>query len=100
MHNPYRGGTPDVWYSGTQDCWIEYKWLPTQPKKARAPALSELQKKWLRDRFFEGRTVMVIVGSPGMCYLYNTPAAWEDGSVATELASAKEVAEHIASVCT
>jgi hypothetical protein len=29
MANPYRGGTPDVWYSGYKsDLWVEYKFIP------------------------------------------------------------------------
>lgn len=66
MANPYRGGTPDVWYSGTAcDLWIEYKFvtLPKKPDTLVIPSLSSLQKKWLQDRSEEGRHVAVVVGT-------------------------------------
>lgn len=68
MHNPYRGGTPDVWYSGkTSDLWVEYKYLAKVPKVAAITMtnlLSPLQQEWLKGRFKEGRNVAVILGSP------------------------------------
>ena len=65
MNNPYRGGTPDFFYSGNKaDKWVEYKWLPRTPRSSFVPALSSLQIKWLRERHGEGRNVAVIVGSP------------------------------------
>lgn len=80
MHNPYRGGTPDVWYSGERDAWIEYKWINAVPKKGVViPALSELQKKWLEDRFAEGRSVFVVVGCPLGAIIFRNPAEWETG---------------------
>jgi hypothetical protein len=65
-NNPYRGGTPDVWYSGDKaDLWIEYKFLPRKPQRGSVTAeLTELQKLWLRKRHAEGRRVYVIVGCP------------------------------------
>jgi hypothetical protein len=60
MHNPYRGGTPDVWYSGKlRDLWIEYKWGKNKPRK--------LQKDWITKRRAEGRTVWVVTGTPDGC---------------------------------
>jgi hypothetical protein len=52
MHNAYRGGTPDVWYSGRGgDLWVEWKWIASVPKKGPiVPNLSELQKQWLGRR--------------------------------------------------
>jgi hypothetical protein len=65
MANPYRGGTPDVWYSGpVADLWIEYKYLPKLPKQQVTPALSALQTQWLAKRRSEGRNLAVIVGCP------------------------------------
>lgn len=67
MANPYRGGTPDVWYSGNKrDLWVEYKFIPKLA--VRVPnkiELSELQRLWLEARQAEGRNVAVIVGHPG-----------------------------------
>lgn len=65
MANPYRGGTPDVWYSGTRsDLWIEYKFIPKIPKTSITAALSALQQQWLARRHSEGRNLAVIVGCP------------------------------------
>ena len=68
MHNIYRGGTADVWYSGNlDDLWVEYKWLAKLPKKApvrQYKELSPLQLKWLHGRYEEGRNVVVILGTP------------------------------------
>ena len=65
MNNPYRSGTADVWYSGKKDLWVEYKVLPTLPKRLETNivlGLSENQKIWLRHRHEEGRNVAVICG--------------------------------------
>ena len=68
MNNVYRGGTPDVWYSGTlDDLWVEYKWIPKLPVRGVVDLLdllSPLQAKWLGDRMLEGRNVAIVVGSP------------------------------------
>jgi hypothetical protein len=66
MYNPYRGGTPDVWYSGdASDLWVEYKYIAKIPKRTEITAdLSPLQKQWLAGRLAEGRRVAVIIGSP------------------------------------
>ena len=71
MHNMYRGGTPDVWYSGEQDLWVEYKNIKALPaRRVINPCdsnefLSVLQQNWLRERHGEGRRVAVIIGCPG-----------------------------------
>lgn len=65
MHNPYRGGTWDLWYSGDKaDLWVEYKFLvlPKRPDTMIEFGLSPLQLKWGADRRAEGRNVAVIVG--------------------------------------
>jgi hypothetical protein len=70
MWNMYRGGTPDYWFSGRRDLWVEYKFLVV-PRRAdtiidlvagRHPMLSHLQQHWLTERGKEGRSVWVIVG--------------------------------------
>lgn len=67
-HNPYRGGTPDVWYSGNaDDLWVEYKWLAKLPRSAPVvltKLLSPLQQRWLDQRHAEGRNVAVVLGTP------------------------------------
>lgn len=85
MHNPYRGGTADDWYSGTKaDIWVEYKWLKLN--------LSGLQEKWLRKRYDEGRKVFVIVGHSSGGVLYKTPKAWEAGVSGINMTKAEIVA--------
>lgn len=68
MHNAYRGGTADVWYSGNaDDLWVEYKWLAKLPKKSPVrldKLLSPLQQRWLSERHKEGRNIVVILGAP------------------------------------
>jgi hypothetical protein len=68
MHNPYHGGTPDVWYSGNaDDLWVEYKWLAKLPRSAPvvlSRLLSPLQQRWLDQRHAEGRNVAVVLGTP------------------------------------
>lgn len=68
MANPYRGGTADVWYSGTlDDLWVEYKYLNKVPQRAPIwvnKMLSPLQLDWLGRRHDEGRNVVVILGTP------------------------------------
>lgn len=64
MNNPYRGGTADVWYSGSRaDLWIEYKFLPKIPVRTQIKAdLTPLQIAWLSGRYKEGRDVWVVIG--------------------------------------
>lgn len=73
MCNPYRGGTPDVWYSGShRDLWVEYKFiaLPARNDTFIVPALSCLQTKWIKDRQAEGRNAAIVVGTKtGGCIL-------------------------------
>ena len=87
-HNVYRGGTADCWYSGPKgDMWIEYKWIDAIPKRkntAVIPDLSGLQKEWLHDRFAEGRTVCVVVGSPEGGVWFSNPESWEAGLSASQ----------------
>lgn len=67
MNNPYSSGTPDFWFSGKQDLWVEYKWLPRDPQRGvvvPTKLLNALQAEWLRNRHAEGRTVAVIIGCP------------------------------------
>lgn len=65
-NNPYRSGTPDVWYSGDKgDLWIEYKFIPVIPKRTDIlPDCSPRQLRWLGNRLDEGRNVAVVLGTP------------------------------------
>lgn len=80
MNNPYRSGTADVWYSGRYDLWIEYKFLPSLPKRKDTNIvldLSENQKIWLRQRWAEGRNVAVICGCKAGGVMFMHPDHWE-----------------------
>lgn len=72
MFNPMRGGTPDCWYSAKNcpDIWVEFKYLKAVPVRGRDVGCSELQKRWLKARYEEGRKVFVLVGAPEGCVLY------------------------------
>ena len=64
----FAAGIPDCWYSGTNgDLWVEYKYQETPGHK---PKLSDLQKAWLTDRTFEGRSVACVVGTPEGVIIY------------------------------
>ena len=68
---PYTAGVPDAWYSGRGgDLWVEYKYLKSIPREVdlvgnKKPIISMLQQAWLRDRYYQGRSVAVIVGCQG-----------------------------------
>jgi hypothetical protein len=64
MSNPYRSGTPDCWYSGQRDLWIEYKYavLPKRPGTYIDFDVSPLQRRWIESRRLEGRDVWLVVG--------------------------------------
>jgi hypothetical protein len=71
-------GTPDFWYSGNKaDMWVEYKWVAKVPLTGVDPAklMTALQRKWANDRSREGRSVVIIVGSPQGCAIL-TDGAW------------------------
>lgn len=68
-HNTYNAGIADVWYSGSHgDLWVEYKYVEKLPHtinlldRKKNYALSALQEQWLRERYEEGRDVIVVLG--------------------------------------
>lgn len=86
-NNPYLGGVPDVWYSGSKDLWVEYKFLPRVPQRGRvrpAELLSPLQAEWLNGRYKEGRTVAVVIGCPTGGVLLLNPDEWGAELAASE----------------
>jgi hypothetical protein len=65
MANPYRSGTPDLWYSGQlNDLWVEYKFvvLPKRETTYINFDVSPLQRRWIEHRRREHRNVWLIVG--------------------------------------
>jgi hypothetical protein len=79
MHNAYRSGTADVWYSGRAgDLWIEYKFIRELPVHApiRITTLcSKQQLLWLNGRHAEGRHVAVVLGHTAYAWIYEG-GAW------------------------
>lgn len=97
MHNAYRGGTWDVWYSGKKgDMWIEYKWSPKKLVDTVIPPLTPLQQKWGRQRFTEGRDLRVIYGCPTGCLLYSNTMEWEEGIPCGYFVTEQDAAQWIA----
>lgn len=98
MNNPYRGGTPDVWYSGNLgDLWVEYKCLPRIPKHANIlPDLSPNQQLWIADRYAEGRNVIVVVGVEKDGGVIYEDKAWMQPLSPTEFRSKMRTKEAIA----
>lgn len=72
MANPWRSGTPDVWYSGCSgDLWVEYKFIDHIPLSNHIlPNLTPRQANWLNRRYKEGRNVAVILGIPSGGIVY------------------------------
>ena len=101
MHNPYRGGTPDKWYSGPRgDLWIEWKWVPSMSRKGRLiPKLSPLQMKWLIGRYTEGRNVAVVVGCPEGCIGLRLPSQWINGVYVINWETKQYIAHWIEGYC-
>lgn len=102
MHNIYRGGTADVWYSGNlDDLWVEYKWIAKLPVKAPVrlnKLLSPLQQQWLTGRYVEGRNVVAILGTPEGAWIFEG-LSWQEplspDSVRTAEISKRNVADYI-----
>lgn len=110
-HNPFVGGIADVWYSGMyNDVWVEYKYIVLPKRKdtvidltaGKKPMLSVLQQAWLRNRFDDGRKVLIVVGFKEGAALFDHPKAWEaphDAQTYADLSmSRKDIAEHIVSI--
>jgi hypothetical protein len=109
-NNPFLGGLPDCWYSGSKDdLWIEYKFFAL-PKRddtlvdlvsGKNPHLSKLQQEWLKARACEGRNVGVIVGTPeGGAWFPNLAwdCAYTARSYRASLRSKQALADLIASL--
>lgn len=86
--NDYTSGIPDLWFSGKGgDLWVEMKFVPKLPKRVPIrpyELLSHLQRKWLRERYEEGRNVAVIIGCKRKSRL--------EGIVLRDLAWEKDIA--------
>ena len=81
----YSNGTPDFWYSGLKDGWVEFKWQPKLSRNGVDPLklLSPLQALWINRRFCEGRLVLVVIGTPVGCVILEN-GAWNRRVAAEE----------------
>lgn len=86
MNNPFLSGTADVWYSGDLgDLWVEYKFIAKIPRSLSVlPAITPLQKRWLDNRYNEGRNVAVVLGVPTGGVIYRNQE-WSVPLTSTEL---------------
>jgi hypothetical protein len=81
MNNPYRGGTPDVYYEGNRNClWVEYKFIlvPARDTSFILPELSDLQKHWLRRCHANTGRARVVIGCKAGGVMMQHPDQWED----------------------
>ena len=86
MNNPWRSGTADVWYSGDKgDLWVEYKFIERIPRSIEiVPNLSPRQRRWLNNRYDDGRNIAVILGTPSGGVIY-TDKTWMSPLTSTEM---------------
>lgn len=100
QHNPYRSGTADVWYSGDKgDLWIEYKKVNKVAKSQSIRLELTLQQlKWLRERYYEGRNVAVVLGVPNGGVIFRD-LEWESRMTSLDIqrrtVSVEEIARFI-----
>ena len=61
----FTAGVPDCYYSGSdRDLWSEHKRVVQLPKLldlTRHTITTKLQQAWLKDRYYEGRNVSMVV---------------------------------------
>ena len=102
IKDDFQGGVPDAMYLSKYNpnglvqpaVFIEYKYLKTLPKREKTniiPALSELQKEWLRIALIGKSKAFVIVGYPDKSgskgVVFYTPEEWEAGITLAEFKS-------------
>lgn len=82
MANPYRGGTPDLYYEGDKGIlWVEYKWYARQPRKISIlDKLSALQIRWLVRAYRNNVKTAVIAGCPEGAMIMTDWSSYENGS--------------------
>lgn len=102
IKDDFQGGVPDAMYLSRYNpnglvqpvVFIEYKYLKMLPKREKTniiPALSELQKVWLRTALIGNSKAFVIVGYPdkpgSKGVVFYTPEEWEAGITLAEFKS-------------
>jgi len=94
----FSAGVPDCYYSGAKDLWIEYKFYSKALPKQVKPKLSALQRKWLNDRYQQGRNVHVVVGSPTDCIIFSDKS-WNHAKPKSDSVSRAELISWIIEQC-
>lgn len=102
IKDDFQGGVPDAMYLSKHNpnglvqpvVFIEYKYLKTLPEREKTyiiPALSDLQKEWLRMASISGSKTFVIVGYPDKSgskgVVFHAPEEWENGITLAEFKS-------------
>lgn len=76
INDSLTNGVADAYYSAKGgDLWVEYKYIPTLPKRESTlikTCLTEQQALWLNARSVEGRSVALVIGSPDGCLILDT----------------------------
>lgn len=104
-NNPFVGGVPDVWYSGSsRDLWIEYKYVDKYPVRSRlVPGVTRQQLRWIKDRTTEGRSVWIVVGCKDGAVVFRDTGEMETGispeQAKDRLVGRKDVATSIQIFC-
>jgi hypothetical protein len=89
----FANGVPDAWYSGKAgDVWVEYKW--------GAYKVSELQNKWLTDRFYEGRRCWLVVGNEDGIRVVDAPPYTRQKIADQKTYSLQEYVKILCDACT
>lgn len=102
IKDDFQGGVPDAMYLSKHNpnglvqpvIFIEYKYLKALPKREKTyiiPALSDLQRVWLRTALIGKSKAFVIVGYPDKSgskgVVFYTPEEWEAGITLAEFKS-------------
>jgi hypothetical protein len=101
--NPYRGGTPDVYYEGPSDAWFtEYKFveLPKRSTTLIEHGLSPLQLQWLQRAWENGRAPWVVVGCKTGGVLFKHPGQWRVPTTLSEFTGLLKTRQQLAQCIT
>lgn len=81
INDNYQGGVPDTWYRGTKgSLFVEYKFAKKFPIRSSTlvkPALSKLQKHWIKTAHGLNQKVWAVVGSPMGIVIFSTTLSLE-----------------------
>jgi hypothetical protein len=106
-YTPYYSGTPDHWYSGNHDLWIEYKFngsVPTRTVRSWETLLEPAQYRWMTSRQAEGRNTWVVCGYKngrnGKGFVLRCPSAYLDKeNFENALLTTRQISEQIKQLC-